>query len=161
MSITYPYIPQNQHIHYVSAEHPHILAAKAYAREHSLDKTMPAGSVVVLDDVMLGWGANGSDYHNTRACERVLQGIPTGQRYDLCEGCHPKNHSELRAVADALAKGHKLAGASLYLWGHWWACESCWNAIIAAGITNVYLVDGSEKLFNKDHPENVIGRQFE
>lgn len=160
MSITYPYIPKNRHIKYVSAEHPHMVAAKAHAREHSLDTTMPMGSVVVLDGVVLGWGANGSDYHKTHICERVQQGVPTGQRYDLCEGCHPKNHSELRAITNATAKGHQLAGASLYLWGHWWACESCWEAIIAAGITDVFAVEGSERLFNRDHPDNIIGRQF-
>lgn len=160
-TISYPYLPPDRNFLYVPADHPYMEAAKACAREYSLDTVMPAGSVVVLDGRVLGLGANGSDYHKTRACERVRQGIPTGQRYDLCEGCHPKNHSELRAVADALAKGHKLAGASLYMWGHWWACESCWNAIIAAGIADVYLVEGSEKLFNKKHSDNIIGRQFE
>jgi hypothetical protein len=33
--------------------------------------------------------------------------------------------------------------------------------MIAAGIRDVYLMEGSERLFNKAHPDNVIGRQFE
>lgn len=49
----------------------------------------------------------------------------------------------------------------LYLWGHWWFCEPCWNAMIEAGIRDVYLLENSEVLFNKAHPENIIGRQFE
>ncbi len=160
MNITYPYLPPNRSFLYVAAEHPHMVAAKNHAREHSLDATVPTGSVVVVGDMVVGRGANGSTYHEDHGCERVRQGVPTGQRYDLCEGCHPKNHSELRAIADAQAQGHQLAGASLYLWGHWWACQDCWEAIIAAGITDVFLVAGSEKLFNRDHPDNSIGRQF-
>ena len=160
-TIIYPYIPTNRHILYVPAEHSYIVAAKTCAREESLDTTVPVGSVVVLDGAIVGRGANGSDYHKTNVCERVLQGVPSGTRYDLCEGCHPKNHSERKAIQHALAQGHKLMGASLYSWGHWWACESCWDAIITAGIANVYLMQGSEVLFNKDNPKNVIGRQFE
>jgi len=159
-TIIYPYIPPNRHIRYVSAEHPYMVAAKTCAHEESLDTTMPVGSVVVLDGVVVGRGANGSNYHKTNVCERVLQGVPSGTRYDLCEGCHPKNHSERKAVADALANGYSLVGASLYSWGHWWACESCWSAIIEAGIKDVYFMEKSEVLFNRDHPGNIIGRQF-
>jgi len=90
----------------------------------------------------------------------VKRGIPTGQQYELCEGCHPKNHSEPRAIADAKKNGHDTKGADLYLWGHWWACETCWQTMIAAGIKNFYLMEGSEKLFNKSHPKNIIGKQF-
>jgi len=30
-----------------------------------------------------------------------------------------------------------------------------------AGIRSVYLLEDSEKLFNKDHPENIVGKQFD
>ena len=59
-----------------------------------------------------------------------------------------------------MKNGHDTVGADLYLWGHWWACAPCWNAIIESGIENVYLLEGSERLFNKAHHGNVIGRQF-
>ena len=137
-------------------------AAKDIARQASLDQSMPTGSVVVRNGQILGRGANGSNYHKEHACVRVQQNIPTGQGYDLCEGCHPKNHSELRAVADALVRSDRLSleGCTLYLWGHWWCCEPCWNTMLANGIQTVYLLEGSEKLFNKMHPENVVGKQF-
>ena len=122
---------------------------------------MPGAAVLVKDGRMIGRGANGSDYHELHGCERVKQGIPTGQGYELCEGCHPKNHSEPTAIANAEAHGEDTEAADLYLWGHWWFCEPCWNAIIAAGIREVYLLEGSEVFFNKAHPENIIGRQFE
>jgi deoxycytidylate deaminase len=158
--ITYPYIPKGGVIAYVSADNEYMQLAKAYARDHSLDKTMPNASIIVHDGTVLGIGANGSDYHEKHGCERVRLGIPTGQGYELCEGCSPKNHGEPRAIADATRKGSDTHGADLYLWGHWWCCEPCWEAMQQAGIRTVYLLDDSEVLFNKADPHNIVGRQF-
>lgn len=157
-TIEYPYLPEGREILYVPADNPFILAAREFAEQNSLDTTMPTGSVIVRDGQIIGRGANGSTYHETHGCERVAQGIPTGQHYELCEGCHPKNHSEPKAVADANAHGEDVRGADLYLWGHWWCCEPCWNAM--DGIRNVYLMEGSEVLFNKSAAGNIVGHQF-
>lgn len=159
--INYPYMPAEGRIEYVSADNPFMQAAKEYAREHSLDKNMPNSSILVLDEEIIGRGANGSDYHEKHGCERVRLGIPTGQGYELCEGCSPKNHGEPRAIADALSRTDSIAGADLYLWGHWWCCEPCWNAMLDAGISTVYLLENSEILFNKEAPGNIVGKQFE
>ncbi len=158
--IDYPYLPEDREIMYVAADNPFMREAREYARQNALDDTQKIGAVVVKNGEVIGRGANGSDYHKTHECERVKRGIPTGEQYELCEGCHPKNHSEPRAIADAKKNDHDPQGADLYLWGHWWACEPCWNAMIAAGIKNVYMMEGSEKLFNKNHPDNLLGRQF-
>ncbi len=53
-------------------------------------------------------------------------------------------HAEARAVKNAGVKAH---GGDLYLWGHWWCCKPCWDAMISAGIKNVYLYTESQKLF--------------
>lgn len=156
--ITYPHLPHGRSFKYVSADNPFMQAAKREAQEHSLDKTVQTGSVVVKNDTIIGRGANGSTYHQTHECERVRRNIPTGQGYELCEGCHPKNHSEPRAIHDAQKNEHETLGSDLYLWGHWWCCAPCWERMIEAGIENVYLMKDSEKLFNKEHPENIIGR---
>lgn len=160
--IDYPFIPQGEEIHYVGEDNKYMRTAKEYARNNSLDQTMPTGSVVVHGGEVIGRGANGSDYHEKHGCERVRRGIPTGEGYELCEGCHPKNHSEPRAITDALKnhKANELEEAELYLWGHWWACEPCWKAIKKAGIRKVYLMNDSHKLYNKQHPENIVGKQF-
>lgn len=158
MTIQYPYLPNDRTICYVPADNLFMVAARAHALEHSLDEAVKTGSVIVKETVVIGWGANGSEYHRTNICERVKRNIPTGQGYELCEGCHPKNHSEPRAIAAAQAAGHDPRGADLYLWGHWWCCEPCWQAIIRAGILDVYLLEGSERLFNKTHPENILGK---
>lgn len=159
-SVLYPYMPKNGVIKYVPTSSPFMVEAKEYARKYSLDKTMPNASLVVKDDKVIGRGANGSTYHDKHGCERVRLGIPTGQGYELCEGCSPKNHGEPKAIADAKKHGHATRGADLYLWGHWWCCEPCWNAMQAAGIRTVYLLEDSEKLFNRDNPNNIIGKQF-
>lgn len=158
--VEFPYMPKEGRIEYVAAENEFMQAAKEYAKKHSLDRVMPNASVVVKDGKIIGRGANGSTYHDTHECERIKRGIPTGQGYELCEGCHPKNHSEPKAVKDALKTQSDLSGAAIYLWGHWWCCEPCWQAMLENGIRTVYLLKDSEKLFNKAHPENIVGRQL-
>lgn len=155
--VSYPYLPEGRSFGYVPEENEFMAAARNYALAHSKDDAVKTGSVVVMDGVIVGEGANGSDFHKNNECARVKQGVPTGEGYDLCEGCHPKNHSEVRAIAAASEKLGPVEGADLYLWGHWWACEPCWSAIMGAGIRNVYLMEGSERLFNKQHPDNILG----
>lgn len=156
--IAYPYLPAGRAFIYVPADNPYMREAREFALKNSLDEAVKTGSVVVKDGIVIGRGANGTRYHEEHGCERVRREIPTGHGYELCEGCHPKNHSERRAVEDAQKAGHDTLGADLYLWGHWWACQPCWDAIIEAGINKVHLLEGSERLFNKASPENVLGR---
>lgn len=149
MAIQYPYLPEGKTISYVPADNQFMRAAEESARTYSLDRKHPTGSVLVKDGIIIGRGANGSTYHKKYGCKRKQQGIPTGERYDLCDGCHPKNHSEPKAIADAQSRGERTDGTDLYLWGHWWCCKPCWDAMIAAGIKEAYLLEGSEKLFNQ------------
>jgi len=158
---TAPYIPEGRTILYVPTSNQFMAEAKEYARVNSLDKEMPNTSVIVKNGVIIGRGANGSTYHETHGCERVKRNIPTGEGYEICEGCHPKNHGESRAIQNAKDQGADITGADLYMWGHWWCCRSCWDAMISVGIKNVYLLENSEVLFNKMDPNNVIGKQFE
>jgi len=161
--VEYPYMAEQGTILYADADNEFMQLAKEFARLYSLDKTMPNTSVIVKDGEVLGIGANGSDYHELNGCARVKLGIPTGQGYDLCEGCHPKNHGEQKALTDAreLTGENRFDGATIYLWGHWWCCESCWDSMLESGIDTVYLLNDSEVLFNREHPDNIIGRQFE
>ncbi len=160
-AIEYPYLPEGRTLEYVPITNQHMAAARAYAEENSIDTTMPTGSVLVLNGEIIGRGANGSTYHQENVCVRVAQNIPTGQGYDLCEGCTHKNHSEPRSILDAQERGHETKGADLYLWGHWWCCEPCWNAMIKAGVHRVFLMEGSQIFFNKEEEGNVVGRQFD
>ncbi len=133
--------------------------AKEFARQASLDRKHPTSTAIVNKNKrVIGLGANGSKYHELHGCERKRLNMPTGQGYELCEGCHPKNHSETKAIDHAKASGQNTEGADIYLWGHWWICEPCWGSILEAKINNVFLMEGSERLFNNKHPENTIGK---
>lgn len=158
--IVYPYMHPEGEIHYVPADNAFMITAKKIALEKSLDKTMPTGTVIVKEGKVIGHGANGSNYHEKYGCERVRLNIPTGQSYELCEGCSPKNHSEPKAVQNAHEKRENTVGAEAYLWGHWWCCEPCWEVMIDNGIARVHLLEDSDVLFNKLAPKNIVGKQF-
>lgn len=154
--IRYPFLPTGKKFYYVSPNNRFMISAKAYALQNSLDDYQKNASVVVIGDEVVGYGANGSNFHKIKQCVRKLQGIPTGQGYELCEGCHPKNHSEPKAIQQAKNGGHNLNNGSIYLWGHWWCCEPCWQTIISCGIGKVYLMRRSEVLFNPDKIGNIL-----
>jgi Cytidine and deoxycytidylate deaminase zinc-binding region. len=125
--IKYPYIPEGRVIWYVGITDLHMAFAKYFARFHSLDSVMPGAAVIVQGNEVLGVGANGSEYHKTQKCRRVILGCKSGEGYELCEGCHPKNHSEAKAIRDAQEQGNNIRNADLYLWG--WGLSS--NAVFA------------------------------
>lgn len=71
------------------------------------------GSVIVKDNRIVGTGYNG--FHSGAphcldiGCYRDQQGVPHGERYDLCHSVH----SEVNAIIRADAKD--LQGATLYI----------------------------------------------
>lgn len=142
-----PFLPEGRRVFVVSPENEYMQEAKKTAQNFSLDSAHQTGAVLIRDGEILGIGANGSDYHEKKGCERKRLGVTTGQGYELCEGCHPKNHAEQKAIANVLENGCDPKGADLYLYGHWWCCEWCWEAMISAGIANVFLVEKADKLF--------------
>mgnify|MGYP001619011886 CR=1 FL=1 len=145
--IVYPYLPEGRTILYVPESNSFLKMAHEYALAHSSDEKIKTGSVIVKNGEIIGMGANESEYHLTQGCERKRRNISTGGGYELCEGCDPKNHSEPRAIQDAQVKGNDTTDADLYLAGHWWCCKPCWEAMILAGIRNVFLEDGSEEKY--------------
>ncbi len=144
-----PYLPSGREVLYVPVSNKYMQLAKQAAESESLDKQHPTGAVLVKDGVVLATGANGSKFHEQFGCVRKLIKAPTGKLYGLCGGCSPKNHAEQKAIKKGYKEGHDLAGADLYLWGHWWCCESCWSVMIDAGIRNVYLPEAAWEAFGK------------
>lgn len=134
-----PYLPESREILYVSAENKFMQAAKKVAETKSLDAGFKTGAVIVKDGEIIGEGANGSNFHQKFGCIRKFLKIKTGKKYWLCPGCLPHNHAEQSALADVKFRGISPQGADLYLWGHWWCCQSCWAKMIEAEIENVYL----------------------
>ncbi|MES2953722.1 MAG: hypothetical protein V4674_04165 [Patescibacteria group bacterium] len=159
-SIPYPFIPPGRTFLYVPSDDRFMGLAREAARR-STDPLVKTGAVVVSrDGSVLGVGANYSAFHEEKGCERKRLGCKTGEGYELCEGCSPAYHAEPSALRAARESGNDPDGASLYLWGHWWACKDCWSAILEAGIERVYLLERSEELFNREHPHHILGKQF-
>jgi len=167
MNIQYPYLPEGRTIDYVPFSNEFMRGAYEYSKQHSSDRNHPTGAVVVKDNKIIGRGANQvpvkneflKRVHKDWICVRKILKIKSGEKYWLCPGCAKcEDHGEQQAVRDAIKNVGDISGADLYLWGHWWCCESCWNAMIAPGIRDVYLVEGSEILFDKNNPANKLGR---
>lgn len=160
-AIKYPYLPPGREIRYVTLDNDYMRLAYETARRESREKKMPNCAVIVQQDgLVIGTGLLGSVYHEQNGCERVRLGCKHGEGYDLCEGCDPRWHGEAQALRDAESHGIDPNGADLYLWGHWFCCRHCWKAMEDAGIRHVYLLQGSEILFNREALGNIVGAQF-
>jgi deoxycytidylate deaminase len=153
-----PYLPKGHELYEVPAGD--VFMARALVEVAVMERENPeanraAASVIVKNGVVIGIGRNRST-HPTY-CPRKALGSPTGQEYDLCpKYCHSDNHSESAAVRVARDAGEDTTGADLYLAGHWWACQPCWDSMIAGGIKNVFVAEGAKALYDdaarKDNP---------
>ena len=168
-NIKYPYLPLGRTHKYVDENNPYMQEAKRVAFEQATDRRYPAGVLIVMNGKVIGRGALQSrlknkkliKLHQNGLCVRQILGVKSGKKYWLCPGCcAPRNHSEPTAIRNAKASGNDTNGVDLYLWGHWWCCKDCWDAMIEAGIRDVYLLKDSEILFNKENPDNIVGWQF-
>ena len=84
-------------------------------------------AVLTKDDRVISYATNEHE-----DCARI--GYPTGQGYDLCEGCDYPNHAEWKAIKEAIKRGNDPAGATLHLFGHYYACDSCKQVCAEAGV---------------------------
>ena len=144
-----PYLPLGWDILYVPAGNEFMIEARKSSEVLSTDRGHPTGAVVAKDGAIIGRGANHSLFHKQVGCVRKglrsFFSVPSGKGYWTCYGCSPKFHAEQQALRDAKKNGHDAKGADLYLWGHWWCCESCWEKMIDAGITRVFLEEKAKE----------------
>jgi dTMP kinase len=135
-----------------------MIEAKRIRDEWSTDGLVPTGAVIVKNGKIIGRAANQSalknwklrDFHKNTFCIRRALKVPTGTRYWMCPGCAShRHHAESRSIKDAEKRHGSVKGADLYLYGHWWCCKPCWDAMIQAGIRNVYLAEGSAEQFKR------------
>lgn len=144
--IKYPYLPAGREYLYVGLDNPFMQAARQATMSHGCRKHA-TGAVAVRDNTIIASGSNAGIY--VTVCPRVYKGYGTGEGYRYCtDYCEQTGHAEVMVCKNAAAKGVDLNGADVYLYGHWWACQKCWDTMIAAGIRNVYLLKDSEIMFN-------------
>lgn len=151
-NIEYPYLPEGKKLKYVAHDHPFMLEAKMARETLSGDPVYPVGAVAVRDGQVLVRAGNGYNLgaHNVHICPRIVHESPSGQGYDLCTFHVPEGHAEQMTVKAAQEQGIDLTGADLYMYGHWWACESCWNKVLAAGIKDIYVTVDAHERFHRD-----------
>ncbi len=87
-------------------------------------------ALVVKDGEILSVGTN----EHKEPCKR--EGYPTGEGYELCEYCQYTNHAEANAV-----RGKTFKGAKLLLFGHYYACEPCKEAVKKSGIKEITICE--------------------
>ncbi len=162
MKITWSvsYLPEGREILMVPKNNPFMEKAESVRLEDSTEFNHPTGAVVVKDEQIIGFSGNKTGYSNKKliewhkdgGCIRKWFKIPSGQKYWLCPGCAKhKDHAESRAVKDAITKVGEEAvkGADIYLAGHYWCCKPCWDAMINAGIKDVYVSEDAYERFAK------------
>ncbi|SFG87042.1 dCMP deaminase [Desulfotomaculum arcticum] len=103
------------------------------------------GAIIVRDNRILTTGYNGAPAGLRHCleigCLRESQGIPSGERHELCRGLH----AEQNALIQAALHGISIAGGTFYVTHQ--PCVLCAKMIANAGIkTIVYQGDYPDKL---------------
>ena len=99
--------------------------AYRYASVHSTDPSVQNGTVIVLGQNILTYGANHFPYKVAESAERWERPL----KYSYVE------HAERNAIYAAARKGTSISGAVMY--SPWSACTDCARGIIQAGIAEL------------------------
>lgn len=143
--INYPYLPEGREIKFAKPDNSFMVAAKK-ATEKTGCRKQPTGAVLVRDGKIIMTATNAG--LTVDVCPRVLKGSKTGTDYHFCkEVCKQEGHSELSVVRKAREKGIETKGADVYLWGHWWCCQPCWEEMINGDIRDVYVEENADQKF--------------
>ncbi len=98
------------------------------------------GAVLVKEKNILATGYNGAPAGVAHCldvgCLREQEGIPSGERHELCRGLH----AEQNAIIQAAYHGVSIRGAVLYCTN--FPCVICSKMLINAGIQTVYYEEG-------------------
>ena len=98
------------------------------------------GAILVRDKRILSTGYNGAPSGISHCldvgCLREQQGIPSGERHELCRGLH----AEQNAIIQAALQGTTVDGSTLYCTNM--PCAICTKMLINSKITEVYYREG-------------------
>ena len=111
------------------------LTEYAAARLVSPDKCAKQTTIAIVVNGGRAW--IGSNWCSKPQTECPRKGLPTGVGYEMCsKTCGQLYHAE----ADACRKaGANADGATLYLLGHTYCCDSCKSIMAAYGIRDVVI----------------------
>ena len=98
------------------------------------------GAILVREKRIISTGYNGAPSGISHCldvgCLREQQGIPSGERHELCRGLH----AEQNAIIQAALHGTNVKGSTLYCTNM--PCSICTKMLINAGITEVFYREG-------------------
>ena len=98
------------------------------------------GAILVRDKRIIATGYNGAPAKVSHCldigCLREQQGIPSGERHELCRGLH----AEQNAIIQAALHGFSIEGATLYCTNM--PCAICSKMLINARIEKIYYKEG-------------------
>lgn len=98
------------------------------------------GVVIVKDKRILTTGYNGAPKQLPHCldvgCLREQQGIPSGQRHELCRGIH----AEQNAIIQAATSGTNIENALLF--STHYPCSLCIKMILNSAIQKVFYLEG-------------------
>ncbi len=93
------------------------------------------GAILVRDKRILTTGYNGAPrglaHCEETGCLRDQQGVPSGERHELCRGLH----AEMNAMLQAAIHGVGIEGATLYCTDH--PCVLCAKMLINCSIERI------------------------
>jgi len=98
------------------------------------------GAILVRDKRIIATGYNGAPTKVSHCldigCLREQQGIPSGERHELCRGLHAEQNS----IIQAALHGFSVEGATLYCTNM--PCSICSKMLINARIEKIYYKEG-------------------
>ena len=104
-------------------------------------------AVLVTAEGECHYGANWMTVSDIDVCPRVTQGR---KDYELCAticGQGTEFHAERQAIWSTLYSGASTVGASIYIVGHTYCCETCIAGMVDAGVSFAGSLD-SGKTYN-------------
>lgn len=98
------------------------------------------GAILVRDKRIIATGYNGAPAKVSHCldigCLREQQGIPSGERHELCRGLHAEQNS----IIQAALHGFSVEGSTLYCTNM--PCAICSKMLINARIEKIYYKEG-------------------
>lgn len=109
------------------------------------------GSILVRDKRILTTGYNGAPralpHCAEVGCLREEEGVPSGERHELCRGLH----AEMNALLQAAVHGIRIEGATLYATTY--PCSLCAKMLINGGIGRIVCI--------QDYPDRLAKKMLE
>lgn len=126
----------------------YFMAITRMVAERSTCLRRRVGAVVVADKRILTTGYNGAPtglgHCLDSGCLREQQGVPSGERHELCRGLH----AEQNAIVQAALCGVSIRGGTIYT-THF-PCVLCAKMLINAGIKRVVFADGYPDVLSRE-----------